>query len=180
MFDLAEIDDRRVGGDGDRFGNGADGQADVDYSGLAGPQDDAGLLELLESLQFDGDTVRAERQQWGSIQSTLVADYATAVTGVDIRNGDGHAGQDSALTVDDSAFDGAVNRLASSDCRPTDGERQNKRRTDAKHDTLRGDAAANAAANSVEVITAVDPPAISAAVGDQGGESYRKIREFRE
>ncbi len=108
LLDLGEIDQRRVGGDGDRLGQRADAQRDVDHRRLAGAQRHAGLLELLEALQLRRDAVGAERQQRRAIQAAFIGDDHALVAGVDVGDGHGDAGQQRALFVLDRAFDGAV------------------------------------------------------------------------
>ena len=101
--------------------------------GLADRQRDAGLLELLEALQLRGDAVGAERQQRRAIEAAFVGDDDALVAGVDVGDGDGHAGQHRALVVLDRAFDGAVDRRRLREGRRADGETENERRENAKH-----------------------------------------------
>ena len=108
LFDLRQIDQRRIRGDQDGLGQRAHGQPDVDHRGLTGAQRDARLFKLLEPLQLRDDAVGAERQQRRAVQAALVGDHDALVAGVDVGDSHRDAGQHRALSVFDRAFKSAV------------------------------------------------------------------------
>ena len=111
LFDPAEIDDRRIGGDGNRLAERADVQLDVHDRGAPGRQDDPGLLELAEALQLGGNTIGAEREERRAKQTALVGDDDAVVAGIEVGDGHRDARQDRALVVDDRALNRAVDGL---------------------------------------------------------------------
>ena len=105
LFDLAQVDERRVGRDRDRLRERAHAQLHADDGRLAGGDVDAGLLELLEALKLGGDAILAERQQRRAIEPAFVGDDDAVVAGIEVGDRDGHAGQHGTGFVADDPFD---------------------------------------------------------------------------
>ena len=101
----------RIGRDGDRFVDAADGQGDVHQSGAGRAQDNARSLEFLEVRRHDLDPVGPGFEVCRFVAALRIGLDRAGHAGRLVDDQHRRAGHDAALGIDDRAPDGTEERL---------------------------------------------------------------------
>ena len=111
----ADVDDRRLAGDGDGLGDGGRPQREVDRRGLVDDEDDIRTGLGAEAAQLRSDGVAAGRQRRQAVLALAVGHADAREAGVDTARRDGDAGDHGAARVLDAT--GHLRVLREGGCR---------------------------------------------------------------